>query len=202
MVDVIVNVSTFPMESELFVEGEMLPPVVASVVAYVLEGENPRRRRRRGFRGGRNRRGHRGGRNHRAVIQPSPMHEAYAYVDGDGKVHICSVDEVYDIYTGKWKGDPTTYVPLEHFGLASAEVSQYLYDLERLFGLEDQRDRLVQDENNLDRCERCHYGIHTCTFCRTVAKELARDYQELVTEMVTVQERISRVRAIVETAML
>lgn len=60
MANVNENETNYPIETdELFVDGDVLPPIVASVVAYVLEGDEPARRRRRGCRGGRK---HRGGR--------------------------------------------------------------------------------------------------------------------------------------------
>lgn len=205
MADIIVNVSTYPMESEeLFVEGEMIPPVVASVVAYVLgEEEKPRRRRRRGCRGGRKRRGRRtaGRRYPEVTIQPAPMYEAYAYVYGDENVRICSVDEVYDLYTGKWSGDPATYVPLEDLGLTSAEASQYLYDLQIIDDLEYKRDELSRDEEIFDKCTRCRAG-GLCSYCRAEAKEQARAHQELTAEMATVRARMARAFKTVQTAML
>jgi hypothetical protein len=206
MASVIGNETTYPMESdELFVEGEMLPPVVASVVAHVLEEEEekPQRRRRRGCRGGRKRRGRRGaGRRYQEVaIQPPPMYEAYAYVCGDGNVRICSIDEVYDLYTGKWNGDPVTYVPLVHLGLTSAEVSQYLHDSQTLEDLEYKRDELSRDEEIFDKCTQCRAG-GLCSYCRAETKEQARAHQDLTTEMAAVRARMARAFKTVQTAIL
>ena len=79
MANVNENETNYPIETDvLFVDGDVLPPIVASVVAYVLDGNEPTRRRRRGCRGGRK---HRGGRRYkRFSLHPVSKHDVYAYV--------------------------------------------------------------------------------------------------------------------------